>query len=68
MVCGDYAGCGFLDLLECDNLPIDEIIPGPPISYRSIFLFVVSLFFRILFFYFGLAFFGGVYFQLMRSL
>jgi hypothetical protein len=67
MICGDYAGCGFLNLLERGSLPINEIIPGPPISYCFVFLSVVSFFLRILSFCFGLACFSGVYFQLMRS-
>jgi hypothetical protein len=66
MVCGDYAGCGFLNLLERGGLLINEIISGPPISYRPVFLSVIFTLLRILFFCFGLACFGGVYFQLMR--
>jgi hypothetical protein len=68
MVCGNHAGCGFLDLLERGNLPINEIISGPPISYRPVFFSIISFLFRIFSFCFGLACLGGVYFQLMRPL
>jgi hypothetical protein len=45
IVCGDYAGCGFLNLLERGGLPVGEIIPGPPILYYSVFFLLFFPFF-----------------------
>jgi hypothetical protein len=60
---GDHAGCGFLNLLERGDLPINKIIPGPPIPY-----YPVLLLFRIFFFFcFGFVCRGRVCFQLVRS-
>jgi hypothetical protein len=60
---GDYAGCGFLNLLERGGLPIGKIIPGPPIPYYPVFFL-----FRIPFFFcFGLVCRGRICFQPVRS-